>query len=56
MKIKCLKCNTIIESLYRHDFVKCECGECFIDGGKEYTRYGCNDIKNIELINEEKNT
>ena len=33
MKIKCLKCNDIIESLSEHDFKKCKCGACFIDGG-----------------------
>ena len=54
MKLKCLKCNSIIESKSRHDFVKCKCGECFIDGGRDYTRYGCEDIKNIKLIEDEK--
>ena len=38
MKIKCLKCNDIIESKHVHDFKKCKCGECFIDGGDEHTR------------------
>lgn len=42
MKIKCLKCNDIIESKYEHDFRKCKCGSCFIDGGTEYTRIGGN--------------
>ena len=26
MKIKCLKCNDIIESLSVHDYKKCKCG------------------------------
>ena len=39
MKIKCLKCNDIIESLSVHDYKKCKCGACSIDGGNEYTRY-----------------
>lgn len=38
MKIKCLKCNDIIESLSVHDFKYCRCGACSIDGGNEYTR------------------
>lgn len=40
MKIKCLKCNDIIESLSVHDFKYCKCGACSIDGGNEYTRIG----------------
>lgn len=32
MKIKCLKCNDIIESLSVHDFKYCKCGACSIDG------------------------
>ena len=38
MKIICLKCNDIIESLSVHDYKKCKCGACSIDGGNEYTR------------------
>ena len=38
MKIRCLKCNDIIESLSVHDYKKCKCGACSIDGGNEYTR------------------
>ena len=34
MKIKCLKCNDIIESLSVHDYKKCKCGACSIDGWK----------------------
>lgn len=40
MKIKCLKCNDIIESLSVHDFKYCKCGACSIDGGNQYTRVG----------------
>ena len=39
-KIKCLNCNDIIESNYRHDFKWCKCGSIFIDGGQDYLRYG----------------
>lgn len=35
---KCLKCNTVIESKYRHDFVTCPCGNISVDGGLEYQR------------------
>ena len=37
---RCKKCNTIIESKYRHDFVSCKCGSIFVDGGLEYSRSG----------------
>lgn len=37
---RCLKCNDIIESKYRHDFVWCSCESIFVDGGLDYARYG----------------
>ena len=40
--IKCLKCGDIIESTYRHDWVQCSCGACFVDGGHDYMRIGGN--------------
>lgn len=39
-KVRCKKCNDIIESKYNHDFKKCSCGSIFIDGGTDYQRYG----------------
>lgn len=39
-KLKCIKCNDIIESKFRHDYVKCSCGAIFVDGGDDYLRYG----------------
>ena len=32
-RIKCLKCNDIIESKSRHDFVWCKCKSVAVDGG-----------------------
>ncbi|MBQ2835748.1 MAG: hypothetical protein IJE68_02810 [Clostridia bacterium] len=52
MKIKCLKCNDIIESLSKHDFKYCKCKACFIDGGSEYTRIG-GDFKVICIVKED---
>ena len=49
MKIRCLKCNDIIESLSVHDYKKCKCGVCSIDGGNEYTRVG-GDFKYIHWV------
>ena len=47
--IKCLKCSDIIVSWSRHDFKRCKCGACFIDGGKDYLRYGGN-LEDIEVV------
>ena len=35
-KAKCLKCGDIIESIDRHDYVQCSCGNISVDGGKDY--------------------
>ena len=37
-KIMCLRCNDIIESTFRHDFVTCKCGAISVDGGHDYLR------------------
>lgn len=39
-KAQCKKCGTIIESTFRHDFVECKCGAIFVDGGRDYQRWG----------------
>ena len=49
--IKCLVCNTILESKHRHDFVKCPCpNETFADGGLSYNRVGGKDLSLIENL------
>ena len=51
--IKCLVCNTILESKHRHDFQQCNCSNgAFVDGGLSYIRYGANDLDLIEDISE----
>ena len=37
---KCAKCGTVVESKHVHDFVPCECGAIFVDGGTDYLRRG----------------
>ena len=37
-KIKCRKCENIIESTSVHDFKFCSCRACAVDGGMEYLR------------------
>lgn len=36
----CMKCQDFIVSKHRHDFVSCQCGAIFVDGGQEYLRRG----------------
>ena len=45
-KVRCKKCGDVIESKSTHDFQSCECGAIFIDGGKEYQRYGWGTDRN----------
>lgn len=39
-KVRCKKCDDIIESKHRHDFVRCRCGSIYVDGGQDYQRCG----------------
>ena len=50
MKIKCLLCNDVIESKYRHDLVSCRCENCYIDGGQDYLHFGWNDFSKIPIL------
>ena len=36
--IRCNNCGDVIESTYRHDYVKCSCGRVAVDGGRDYLR------------------
>jgi len=46
---QCAKCGDVVESRYRHDFVKCSCGAIFVDGGLDYGRAGGNPEDFISL-------
>ena len=46
-RCQCRKCGYIIESVHRHDFKHCNCGEIFVDGGRDYIRRGAKDMDNI---------
>ena len=51
--IKCLVCNTILESKHQHDFQRCNCSNgAFVDGGLSCIRCGANDLDLIEDISE----
>ncbi len=49
--IKCLECNTVLESKHQHHFVTCGCkNQTFNDGGLLYQRYmGC-DLDKVENL------
>ena len=56
-RAQCRKCEDIIESKHRHDFVRCKCGSIFIDGGLDYHRGGAKDLNNIiDMCEYEENT
>ena len=53
--IKCLQCNTVLESKHRHDFQCCGCeNQTSVDGGKEYSRVSGKDFNLIEDLCEYK--
>ncbi len=39
--IQCKNCGDVIESTHRHHYVTCSCGECSVDGGRDYLRVSC---------------
>jgi len=49
--VKCLECNTILESKHQHDFQQCNCSnKAFVDGGLSYERLGAMDLDFIENL------
>ena len=53
--VRCLSCNTELESKYRHDFQCCGCeNQTFVDGGYDYSRVGGKDFNLIEDLCEYK--
>ena len=51
--IKCLQCNTVLESKHRHDYQSCHCSNrAFLDGGLSYIRLGAMDLDLIEDLSE----
>jgi len=53
MKMKCLICNEVIKSKYRHNLVECKCGKCYVDGGTDYFRFGGEDFSKMLIINDD---
>ena len=53
--VKCLICNTTLESKHRHDFQQCNCSnKAFVDGGLSCTRIGAMYLDLIEILSEYK--
>lgn len=56
--IRCNYCGDVIESTYRHDYVKCSCGRVAVDGGRDYLRRSFtnspDDYTELSVINEKK--
>ena len=51
-KVKCLKCQDVLESIDKHDFKKCRCGTISIDGGRNKNeRRFVGDLKCVDLCN-----
>lgn len=49
--IKCLVCNTVLESKHRHHFLECGCAnQTFNDGGLSYSRVGAVDLDLVENL------
>lgn len=53
--LHCLICNDKIYSKSTYDFVRCKCGDCFVDGGQEATiwRYGHKSDKFVIITSED---
>lgn len=54
-KIKHLKCGDVIQSMHRHDFKWCKCGELAVDGGADYLKM-CGDFENVVVIEDDEET
>lgn len=49
--IKCLVCNTVLESKHQHHYVQCQCdNEAATDGGLSYQRLMAKDLDLVENL------
>ncbi len=51
-RARCRKCQDIVESKHRHDFVQCKCGAIAVDGGTDYWR-GVGDLADFERLGDQ---
>src|SRR6185503_11500514 len=54
-RAKCLKCDTIVESLLPADLQMCKCGNCGVEGGTEAYKLIGEDLSKIVRL-EDDNT
>lgn len=52
-KVRCKKCNDIIESKHVHDRKECKCGTIYVDGGTEYQQYGWKSVDKKSSLEDE---
>ena len=51
--VKCLACDTVLESKHRHDYKECNCdNQTMTDGGYDYQRWGGKDFNKIQNLAE----
>ncbi len=50
--VRCLACNTTIQSMTVHDFVSCSCGDVSVDGGSWYCKRLYEDGAEFEPLSE----
>lgn len=56
-RIKCLVCNTVIESKSLHDYQECGCENmAFVDGGQMYSRWGAMKPSKIVRVLDDDST
>jgi hypothetical protein len=48
--MECLLCHDVVRSQNRHHFVRCKCGDMFVDGGSWYQRYGATDLSTVKSL------
>lgn len=49
--IKCLVCDTVLESKHRHNYNQCQCrNEAGVDGGLDYQRVLAKDLDLVESL------
>jgi len=50
-KVRCLVCNTVLESKSRHDFQMCKCAnQTHVDGGNDYMKAGGVDPTKVQVV------
>ena len=53
-RVRCNKCNDIIQSMYRHDFKYCKCRSIAVDGGGDYLKMTYQPGANYTMIDQEE--